>query len=168
MSHFLYLAVCCCAGSRLVNEKQLMAVARAIGKCWREIGRVALDVPTVKLEQIEEDHSYHEERVFAMLRYWKTCQRQKATAARLHSLLSEGEWALPTESIDFLMKTDWGPQCPVPVETQTLSRGIFLVEISVFLIIETVIPYHLNTKLEDYLMGPIHSCSIFSVCQQFS
>ncbi|XP_026224308.1 CARD and Death domain-containing protein [Anabas testudineus] len=93
-------------GSHLVNEKQLMTVARAIGKCWREIGRSALDVSSVKLEQIEEDHSLHVERVFAMLRYWQTCQRKKATAAHLHSLLSQGEWALPSESIDFLLRTD--------------------------------------------------------------
>uniref|UniRef100_A0A3Q1JQW0 Death domain-containing protein n=1 Tax=Anabas testudineus TaxID=64144 RepID=A0A3Q1JQW0_ANATE len=92
--------------SHLVNEKQLMTVARAIGKCWREIGRSALDVSSVKLEQIEEDHSLHVERVFAMLRYWQTCQRKKATAAHLHSLLSQGEWALPSESIDFLLRTD--------------------------------------------------------------
>lgn len=84
-----------------------MTVARATGKCWREIGRLALDISSVKLEQIEEDHSRsHVERVFAMLQYWKNCQRKKATAAHLHSLLSQGEWALPSESIDFLLETD--------------------------------------------------------------
>ncbi|XP_028266202.1 uncharacterized protein LOC114438821 [Parambassis ranga] len=96
----------CNNGSVLVKEKQLMSVARAIGKSWREIGRMALDIPTVKLEQIEEDHSTHVERVFAMLRYWRTCQREKATAAQLHSLLSHNDWALPPESIDFLLETD--------------------------------------------------------------
>lgn len=90
----------------MVNEKQLMTVARAIGKCWREIGRLALDISSLKLEQIEEDHSLHVERVFAMLRYWKNCVRKKATSAHLHSLLSQGEWALPSESIDFLLETD--------------------------------------------------------------
>ncbi|KAK2897612.1 hypothetical protein Q8A73_013992 [Channa argus] len=92
--------------SRLIEEKQLMTVARAIGRCWREIGRLALDIKSVKLEQIEEDHSLHVERVFAMLRHWQTCQREKATAARLHSLLSQNDWALPPESIDFLLETD--------------------------------------------------------------
>ncbi|XP_049921957.1 uncharacterized protein zgc:174906 [Epinephelus moara] len=96
----------CTKGSRLVKEKQLMTVARTIGRSWREIGRLALDIPNVKLEQIEEDHSIHVERVFAMLRYWSTCQREKATAARLHSLLSQEDWALPPESIDFLLETD--------------------------------------------------------------
>lgn len=83
-----------------------MTVARAIGRCWREIGRLALDIPSVKLEQIEEDHSLNVERVFAMLRYWRMCQREKATAAKLHSLLSQEDWALPPESIDHLLKSD--------------------------------------------------------------
>lgn len=90
----------------LVTEKQLMSVARAVGRSWREIGRTGLDIPTVKLEQIEEDHSTHTERVFAMLRYWSTSQREKATAAHLHSLLSRGDCALPPESIDFLLESD--------------------------------------------------------------
>ncbi|XP_054465012.1 uncharacterized protein zgc:174906 [Anoplopoma fimbria] len=93
-------------GPGLVNEKQLMTVARTIGRSWKEIGILALDVPSVKLEQIEEDHSLHTERVFAMLRFWKTCQREKATAAHLHSLLSQKESALPPESIDSLLETD--------------------------------------------------------------
>lgn len=92
-----------CTGSHLVKEKQLMAVARTIGRSWREIGRLALDIPSVKLEQIEEDHSLHVERVFAMLRYWHTCQRGKATAAHLHSLLCQEDWGLAPESIDFLL-----------------------------------------------------------------
>ncbi|XP_029974961.1 uncharacterized protein LOC115408380 [Salarias fasciatus] len=93
-------------GPGLVKEKQLMTVARAVGRSWREIGRMGLDIPSVKLEQIEEDHSTHTERVFAMLRYWCTCQRDKATAAHLHSLLSREDWALPPDSIDFLLESD--------------------------------------------------------------
>lgn len=96
----------CNKGTFLVKEKQLMTVARTIGKSWREIGRLALEIPSVKLEQIEEDHSLHVERVFAMLRYWRTCQKEKATAAHLHSLLSQEDWALPPENIDFLLDTD--------------------------------------------------------------
>lgn len=96
----------CKDGLVLVKEKQLMSVARCIGKSWREIGRLALDLSTVKLEQIEEDHSSHVERVFAMLRYWSTCQKDKATAAHLHSLLSQDDWALPAEKIDFLLESD--------------------------------------------------------------
>lgn len=82
-----------------------MRVARGVGRSWREIGRLALNIPSVKLEQIEEDHSIHVERVFAMLRYWRACQKENATAARLHSLLSQEDLALPPESIDFLLET---------------------------------------------------------------
>lgn len=105
--HILYLPLSHRTGSCLVTEKQLMIVARAIGKCWREVGRLALDIPSVKLEQFEEDNSLHVERVFAMLRYWRTCQREKATAAHLHSLLSQDDWALPPDKIDFLLDTDF-------------------------------------------------------------
>ncbi|KAE8293492.1 hypothetical protein D5F01_LYC08604 [Larimichthys crocea] len=35
----------CNNGYRLVTEKQLMTLARTIGKTWREIGRMALDIP---------------------------------------------------------------------------------------------------------------------------
>ncbi|KAM9855732.1 uncharacterized protein ACBR49_001916 isoform 1-T3 [Aulostomus maculatus] len=94
------------AGSQLVEERQLMTVARAIGRSWRDIGRSALKISTVKLEQIEEDHSTHVERVFAMLRCWRNRQRYNATAAHLHSLLSQEDWALPPESIDFLLEVD--------------------------------------------------------------
>lgn len=83
-----------------------MLVARNIGRSWREIGRLALEIPSVKLEQFEEDHpNNHVERVFAMLRYWCTRQRQDATAACLHSLLCQDQWALPPETIDFLLDT---------------------------------------------------------------
>uniref|UniRef100_A0A1A8SDR7 Death domain-containing protein n=1 Tax=Nothobranchius rachovii TaxID=451742 RepID=A0A1A8SDR7_9TELE len=96
----------CSSGSSLVTEKQLMSVARSIGRSWREIGRRVLNISSVKLEQIEEDHSLHVERVFAMLRYWRKLQRDKATAAHLHSLLSQGDEALLPEDIDFLINSD--------------------------------------------------------------
>lgn len=95
----------CNSGSHLVTEKQLMKVARATGLKWREIGIVALDIPSVKLEQIMADYSLHVERVFEMLRYWRNRQRDEATAAHLYSLLSHKDLALPKESIDFLLET---------------------------------------------------------------
>lgn len=91
-------------GSSLVKEKQLMCVARVIGRSWKEIGRMALDIPSVKLEHIEEEHTLHVERVFAMLRCWCARQRQKATAANLHSLLSQGDWNIG--DIEFLVESD--------------------------------------------------------------
>nr|XP_057941795.1 uncharacterized protein LOC131137635 isoform X1 [Doryrhamphus excisus]XP_057941796.1 uncharacterized protein LOC131137635 isoform X1 [Doryrhamphus excisus]XP_057941797.1 uncharacterized protein LOC131137635 isoform X1 [Doryrhamphus excisus] len=92
----------------IVTEKQLMTVARGVGRSWREIGRLALEIPNVKLEQIEEDHPNLVERVFAMLNYWKIRQREKATTAYLHALLSQDDWALPPERIDFLIESDSG------------------------------------------------------------
>lgn len=106
-------------GSSLVKEKQLMCVARVIGQSWKEIGRMALDIPSVKLEHIEEDNSRHVERVFAMLRYWCARQREKATAANLHSLLCQGDWNIG--DIEFLVDSDWSWQCLVPPQALKTS-----------------------------------------------
>lgn len=96
----------CNKASNLVTEKQLMLVARGIGRSWKEIGRLALGIPSVKLEQFEEDYpNSHVERVFAMLRCWSARQRKLATTAHLHSLLSQEDWALPSDNIDFLLET---------------------------------------------------------------
>lgn len=81
-----------------------MCVARVIGRSWKEIGRMALDISSVKLEQIEEDNSQHVERVFAMLRCWCARQREKATAAKLHFLLHQGDWNIG--DIEFLVDSD--------------------------------------------------------------
>lgn len=82
-----------------------MSVARNIGRSWKEIGIMALNIPSVKLEQIQENCSLHVDRVFAMLRLWRNRQRDKATAAHLHSLLSQEDWDLPPESTDCLLET---------------------------------------------------------------
>ncbi|XP_024148972.1 uncharacterized protein zgc:174906 isoform X2 [Oryzias melastigma] len=96
----------CSNGSVLVKEKQLMMVAQGIGRSWREIGILALDVSSVKLQQIEEDYSQHSDRVFHMLRHWRNCKREEATAAHLHSLLSRKNFEISPESIAFLLETD--------------------------------------------------------------
>lgn len=82
-----------------------MSVARRIGSSWRALGREALGVPTVRLEQISEENSQHLERVFAMLLHWRSHREEEATPARLHLLLSRGEEALPPGSIDFLLES---------------------------------------------------------------
>lgn len=81
-----------------------MSVARVIGRSWKEIGRMALNIPSAKLEHIEEDNSLHVERVFAMLRCWCAQQREKATAANLHSVLCQGDWNIG--DIKFLVDSD--------------------------------------------------------------
>ncbi|MEQ2278860.1 hypothetical protein AMECASPLE_003558 [Ameca splendens] len=93
----------CCNGRGRVTEKQLMTVARGLGHSWRRIGIQALDIPSVRIEQIEEETTIHVDRVFAMLRYWRNQKRKEATAAYLHSLLSQKDLEVPSESIDFLL-----------------------------------------------------------------
>lgn len=80
-------------------------VARRIGADWKEVGRVALEIPSVKLEQIvEENPNNHRERVFSMLRLWSMRERDKASATRLHSLLTQEESSVTPRSIDFLLE----------------------------------------------------------------
>lgn len=90
----------------MVTEKQLMIVAKGLGSSWREIGRLALGITNVILEQIEEEKRTFIERVFAMLNYWRNQKREEATAAYLHSLLSQKDLAVPPESIECLLETD--------------------------------------------------------------
>lgn len=92
-------------GGRVVTERQLMLVARHIGSSWKEVGRVVLEISSTRLEQIlEENPRNHRECVFAMLRDWSMREREKATAARLHSLLTQEENAVAPGRIDFLLE----------------------------------------------------------------
>ncbi|XP_055022074.1 uncharacterized protein zgc:174906 [Boleophthalmus pectinirostris] len=81
----------------LVTEKQLMSVARAIGQSWREMAIMALEIPSVKLEQIVADNPGQVNQVFAALRYWKNIQGNKATPTYLYSLLSQQDFDLSQE-----------------------------------------------------------------------
>ncbi|MED6252927.1 hypothetical protein ATANTOWER_019449 [Ataeniobius toweri] len=96
----------CRNGRGRVTEMQLMTVARGLGRSWRQIGIQALDIPSVRIEHIEEEKTNHVDRVFAMLRYWRNQKREEATAACLHSLLSQKDLEVPSESIDFLLEND--------------------------------------------------------------
>ncbi|TSL61203.1 Death domain-containing protein CRADD [Bagarius yarrelli] len=92
-------------GCRTVTEKQLMMVARYIGTNWKEVGRVALELTSVRLEQIVEENPHnHRERVFSMLNLWSMREREKATAARLHTLLTQVDIGVAPGSIDFLLE----------------------------------------------------------------
>ncbi|KAI5609134.1 hypothetical protein C0J50_6136 [Silurus asotus] len=97
-------------GNRMVTEKQLMLVARNIGLTWKEVGRVALEIPSVRLEQIvaENPHS-HREQVFCMLRLWSMREKEKASAVRLHSLLTQEDFGVSPGSIDFLLEENSSP-----------------------------------------------------------
>lgn len=82
-----------------------MMVARCIGADWKEVGRIALEIPSIKLEQIvEENPNNHRERVFCMLRLWSARERDRATAAHLHSLLTQEEIGVTPTGIDFLLE----------------------------------------------------------------
>uniref|UniRef100_A0A8C6TCJ0 Zgc:174906 n=1 Tax=Neogobius melanostomus TaxID=47308 RepID=A0A8C6TCJ0_9GOBI len=91
--------------SLLVTEKQLMTAARAMGQSWREVAIMALEVPSVKLEQIVADNpNCQVNQTFAALRYWRNIQGNKATASYLHSLLSQPDLALSQEAFNFLLE----------------------------------------------------------------
>ncbi|MED6289783.1 hypothetical protein CHARACLAT_006496 [Characodon lateralis] len=96
----------CRNGRGRVTEKQLMTVACGLGRSWKQIGIQALDIPSLKIEHIEEEKRLHVDRVFAMLHYWRNQKREEATAACLHSLLSQKDLEVPSESIDFLLEND--------------------------------------------------------------
>lgn len=82
-----------------------MMVARNIGSKWKQVGREALEIPNVKLEQIVEENPHnHTERVFSMLHLWSMRERDKASATRLHSLLTQEEFGVTPGSIDFLLE----------------------------------------------------------------
>uniref|UniRef100_A0A671N081 Uncharacterized LOC107664166 n=1 Tax=Sinocyclocheilus anshuiensis TaxID=1608454 RepID=A0A671N081_9TELE len=90
--------------SRMVSEKEMMMVAGCIGNSWREVGIMALGINTTTLQQIEEDNSQHKMRVFTMLRKWSMREREQATAARLHSLLTQEENGMDTLKLNFLLE----------------------------------------------------------------
>lgn len=93
------------SSNMLVTEKQLMTVARAVGRSWREVAIMALEVPSVKLEQIVADNpNCQVNQVFSALRYWRNIQGNKATAPYLHSLLSQPDLALSQEAFNFLLE----------------------------------------------------------------
>ncbi|XP_051947627.1 uncharacterized protein LOC127618962 [Xyrauchen texanus] len=94
----------CITNSRIVTEREMMKVARYIGKNWKEVGIMALDMSTTTLQQIEEDNKLHIERVFAMLRRWSIRERDKATATRLYSLLTQEENCVDPRNISILLE----------------------------------------------------------------
>ncbi|KAI2649537.1 Death domain-containing protein CRADD [Labeo rohita] len=92
--------------SRMVSEREMMLVAGYIGNSWREVGIMALGMNTTTLHQIEEDNSLHRMRVFTMLRKWSIREREKATAARLHSLITQEEYDVDTLKLNFLLENN--------------------------------------------------------------
>lgn len=83
-----------------------MKVAGYIGNNWRQVGIMALGMKTTTLQQIEEDNKLHKERVFAMLRKWSMRERDQATGTRLYSLLTQEEYDVDPQNINFLMENN--------------------------------------------------------------
>ncbi|XP_015199801.2 uncharacterized protein [Lepisosteus oculatus] len=92
-------------GVALVSERQLMQLASQVGHEWKQVGRLLLGLPSARLEHCAEENPHaHCERVFAMLRAWRTREKRGATAARLHALLSQDGSPLHPEAFDFLLE----------------------------------------------------------------
>ncbi|KAL8163995.1 UNVERIFIED_CONTAM: hypothetical protein K2H54_043267 [Gekko kuhli] len=88
---------------RRVSEKDLMKLAKNLGKNWRAIGIEYLGVAMSRIEQIEEENpSNAVMRNFYMLNVWKNCEGEKATPDRLYHILSQEEVPLDQDVIEFL------------------------------------------------------------------
>ncbi|KAL0157834.1 hypothetical protein M9458_045910, partial [Cirrhinus mrigala] len=85
---------------------EMMLVAGCIGTSWREVGIMALGMNTTTLQQIEEDNGQHKMRVFTMLRKWSMREREQATAARLHSLITQEEYGVDALKLNFLLENN--------------------------------------------------------------
>ncbi|XP_051781056.1 uncharacterized protein zgc:174906 isoform X5 [Erpetoichthys calabaricus] len=92
-------------GAELVTEKQLVTLAGNIGREWRDVGRLLLDIPSYRLDQLEEEYRReHKEKVFRMFLSWRRREREKATRGRLHQLLLRHDSPVHLESFDFLLE----------------------------------------------------------------
>lgn len=88
-----------------VRDKQLLSPQDSDLQQWwvmmqsehlytsHEVGRLALDINSVKPEKFEDDHQLHVERAVAMLRCG--CTWQRATATHLHVLCQGGTGSCP-------------------------------------------------------------------------
>ncbi|XP_048346828.1 uncharacterized protein LOC125429607 isoform X2 [Sphaerodactylus townsendi] len=86
-----------------VSEKDLMKLAKNLGKNWRAIGIEYLGVGLPRLEQIEEENPGNAVmRNFYMLKVWKNCEGARATPDRLYHILAQEEVPLDQDAIEFL------------------------------------------------------------------
>ncbi|XP_060108721.1 uncharacterized protein LOC132581485 [Heteronotia binoei] len=86
-----------------ISEKDLMKLAKNLGRNWRAIGIEYLEVPVSRLEQIEEENPGNAVmRNFYMLKVWKNCEGERATPDRLYHILSQEGVSLDPDAIKFL------------------------------------------------------------------
>ncbi|XP_050190749.1 uncharacterized protein LOC126650236 [Myiozetetes cayanensis] len=70
--------------SRLLTERDLMQIARLLGREWQEVGILCLGMERSRLEQIQEENPGAPVLwSFQMLREWRRRERHEATARRL-------------------------------------------------------------------------------------
>ncbi|NWJ05511.1 CRADD protein, partial [Crypturellus undulatus] len=75
---------------RRLTERELMQVARLLGKEWQEVAICCLGLEKRRLEQIREDNPGNVVvQVFEGLREWQRRERHRATPAGLHARLAE-------------------------------------------------------------------------------
>ncbi|XP_036255912.1 uncharacterized protein [Molothrus aeneus] len=88
--------------SRRLTEKDLMTVARKLGREWQEVGILYLGLERSRLEQIQEENPNNSIlRSFEMLRDWQRRQRHEATASQLLACLEHAD-RLDLEILNFL------------------------------------------------------------------
>lgn len=77
------------ARPRRLTEKDLVQIARKLGKEWQEVGIVCLGLERSRLDQIREDHPHSVVlQSFEMLLDWQRREKQNATAPRLRACLA--------------------------------------------------------------------------------
>ncbi|CAL8366589.1 unnamed protein product [Lota lota] len=92
------------SGSKLVTQKQMMTVAGAMSRNWKEVGIQGLEISSEKLDEIEADNRGQKMRAFHMLNFWRSRENTNATAAKLYSLLRNEEFALDPEKLQSLQE----------------------------------------------------------------
>lgn len=91
--------------NRRLTEKDLMQVARGLGKEWQEVGILHLGLERSRLEQIQEENPGNPILwSFEMLREWRRRERHEATASQLRSCLEHAR--LDPGILDFLQSLE--------------------------------------------------------------
>ncbi|XP_020821961.1 uncharacterized protein LOC110194131 isoform X1 [Phascolarctos cinereus] len=88
----------------VVTQKTLMKLAQHVGHEWRQLGIICLGLQQHQLDRLEEDHSGTTMRIFHMFQLWRNQEREKATATRLHELLSQRSVSISPEALAVLLE----------------------------------------------------------------
>ncbi|XP_005986192.1 uncharacterized protein ZGC:174906 [Latimeria chalumnae] len=91
----------------LVTDQQLMKLAKNMDRDWKQIGIQFLKLSKTDLDQCEENNRNNLKlQVFDMLKIWAKREKEKATPANLHRILSQEEVPIQSDYIDFLIQDD--------------------------------------------------------------